>query len=135
MRTLLVLASSLLLAPALRAAPQSFDVVVYGGTSGGIAAAVQVARMGKSVVLIEPGKYLGGLTTGGLGATDIGNKGAIGGISREFYRGIRKYYEDEANWKYEKKAAFKGHGHSPTEDAGWTFEPHAAAQVYDDMLK
>ena len=51
---------------------QSFDIVVYGGTAGGVAAAVQGARMGKSVVLIEPGRHIGGLTSGGLGATDIG---------------------------------------------------------------
>ncbi|HOF21637.1 MAG TPA: FAD-dependent oxidoreductase, partial [Bacteroidales bacterium] len=78
---------------------QKYDVVVYGGTSAGVSAAIQTSRMGKSVVLIEPSERLGGLTTGGLGATDIGNKQAIGGISREFYRNIKTYYEDEANWK------------------------------------
>ena len=81
--TLLVVAAS---APA--AEPQSYDVVVYGGTSGGAAAAIQAAKMGKSVVLIEPGKHIGGLTSGGLGATDIGNKAAIGGLSRGFYERI-----------------------------------------------
>ncbi len=65
-----------------------YDVVVYGGTSGGIVAAVQAAKMKRSVVLIEPSKHLGGLTSSGLGATDIGNKGAIGGLSRGFYRSI-----------------------------------------------
>ena len=59
------------------------DVVIYGGTSAGIAAAVQVKRMGGSAVVIEPGTRIGGLTTGGLGQTDIGNKAAIGGIARE----------------------------------------------------
>src|SRR5690349_4755662 len=73
------------------AEPASYDIVVYGGTSGGVIAAVQAAKMGKTVVLIEPGKHLGGLTSGGLGATDIGNKGAIGGLSREFYRRIHKH--------------------------------------------
>jgi len=67
------------------AAAVSYDVVVYGGTSAGISSAIQAARMGKTAVLIEPTQFLGGLTTGGLGATDIGNKRAIGGISREFY--------------------------------------------------
>ena len=56
-------------------------MVIYGGTSSGIAAALQTARMGKTAVLIEPTQYLGGLTTGGLGATDIGNKRAIGGLN------------------------------------------------------
>src|SRR5690606_16064261 len=50
----------------------TYDVVIYGGTSGGIAAALQCSRMGKSVVLIEPSQRIGGLTTGGLGQTDIG---------------------------------------------------------------
>lgn len=93
---------------------ESFDVVVYGGTSGGVAAAVQAAKMGQRVVLIEPGKHLGGLTSGGLGATDIGNKGAIGGISREFYRRIGRHYgKDEA----------------------WTFEPHVAEQIMDEFVR
>ena len=71
-------------ATAAHGATASYDVVIYGGTSGGIAAAIQTARMGKTAVLIEPTQFLGGLTTGGLGATDIGNKRAIGGLSREF---------------------------------------------------
>src|SRR5215467_9150241 len=79
----------------------TYDLVVYCGTSGGIAAAIQARRMGKTSVLIEPGKHLGGLTSGGLGATDIGNKAAIGGISREFYQRIKKHYADDAAWKYE----------------------------------
>jgi hypothetical protein len=118
-----------------QAAPREFDVVVYGGTSGGVAAAVQAARMGKTVVLIEPGKHLGGLTSGGLGATDIGNKAAIGGLAREFYQRVRKHYEDEAAWKFEKRSEFKGRGHEPKEDAAWTFEPHVAEKVYQALLK
>src|ERR1051326_5907016 len=77
----------------------SYDVVVYGGTCGGGSAAVQAARLGKTVILIEPGKHLGGLTSGGLGATDIGNKRAIGGISREFYQRIKKHYANDASLK------------------------------------
>ncbi len=125
----------LVLGAPLRAADSAYDVVVYGGTSGGIAAAVQAARLGKSVVLIEPGQHLGGMTTGGLGATDIGNKAAIGGLAREFYQRIKKYYEDDANWKYEKPADFKGGGHIAREDAGWTFEPHVAEKIYQDLLR
>jgi hypothetical protein len=118
-----------------RAAEPEYDVVVYGGTSGGVAAAVQAARLGRSVILIEPGKYLGGLTSGGLGATDIGNKAAIGGLAREFYQRIRKHYDNEAAWKYEKRSEFKGHGHDAKEDTAWTFEPHVATKVFDDLIR
>lgn len=92
---------------------ESSDVIVYGGTSGGVAAAIQAARMGKRVVLIEPGRHIGGLSSGGLGATDIGNKGAIGGISREFYQRLGAHYgKPEA----------------------WTFEPHVAEDTFKEML-
>ena len=116
---------------------KEFDIVVYGGTSGGIAAAIQSSRMGNSVVLIEPTQRIGGLTTGGLGQTDIGNKQAIGGISREFYRNIKEYYEDPANWDWQKKSEYKDGGQTQTaegEDAMWTFEPSAALEVYKDMM-
>lgn len=117
------------------AAPRGFDIVIYGGTSGGVASAIQAARMGKRVILIEPGKHLGGLTTGGLGATDIGNKGAIGGFAREYYQRIRKHYEDPAAWKYEKRSEFKGRGHDLGDDAAWTFEPHVAEKIYFDLIR
>ncbi|WP_461784711.1 FAD-dependent oxidoreductase, partial [Prosthecobacter sp.] len=113
------------------------DVVIYGGTSGGVAAAIQTARMGKTAVLIEPTKFLGGLTTGGLGATDIGNKKAIGGISREFYANIFTYYADPAKWKQQTREQYyakRPHGNSSTETTMWTFEPHAATEIYDAML-
>ncbi|MFO7258162.1 MAG: FAD-dependent oxidoreductase [Bacteroidota bacterium] len=115
-----------------------YDVVVYGGTSGGIAAAIQCSRMRKSVVLIEPSQRLGGLTTGGLGQTDIGNKSAIGGIAREFYQNIRKHYDDPANWKWQRREEYRDGGQTRTEageDAMWTFEPSAALKVYDDMIR
>ncbi len=121
-------------APA-RAAEREVDVVIYGGTSGGIAAACTAAHLGKSVVLIEPGKHLGGMTAGGLGATDIGNKGAIGGLSRTFYQRLKKHYAADTAWTWEKRADFQGTGHAATEDAAWTFEPHVAAQVYQDLLR
>src|SRR5690554_5053096 len=84
----------------------SYDIVIYGGTSAGVAAAIQSSRIGKSVVLIEPSQHLGGLTTGGLGATDIGNKGAIGGISREFYQNIKKHYDNPANWTLQTREEY-----------------------------
>ena len=69
------------------------DVVVYGGTSAGVIAAVQAVRMGKTAVVVEPGQHLGGLTASGLGWTDSGNKAAIGGLSREFYQRVKQHYE------------------------------------------
>lgn len=117
--------------------PKKFDIVVYGGTSAGISAAIQSSRSNKSVVLIEPTQRLGGLTTGGLGATDIGNKSAIGGISREFYQNIFQYYQDEKNWKWQKPSEYKGKGdgrNSENEETMWTFEPSVALSVYKDMI-
>ncbi|MBO9154460.1 FAD-dependent oxidoreductase [Chitinophaga sp. GCM10012297] len=108
------------------------DVIVYGGTSAGVAAAVQLSRMGKTVVLIEPSQRIGGLTTGGLGATDIGNKAAIGGIAREFYRNIREYYDNPSNWKWQSRSEY--FKNPKEEDAMWTFEPSAALKVYHNML-
>ena len=74
------------------AEPRRFDVVVYGGTASGVVAAVAASREGASVVLVEPGRHLGGMVSGGLGATDFGNRGAIGGISREFFRRVLDHY-------------------------------------------
>ena len=97
---------------------KKYDIVVYGGTSAGVIAAVQTARMDKSVVLIEPGKHLGGLSSGGLGATDIGNKAAIGGMAREFYARIFKHYNSD----------------SDTAGTMWTFEPHVAEKIFNEMV-
>lgn len=89
------------------------DICVYGGSSAGIIAAYTATQQGKSVIIIEPGNYLGGLTTGGLGATDIGNKYAITGLAKDFYRRVGQYYD-----KFEQ----------------WTFEPHVASKVYNDLI-
>ena len=116
---------------------KKYDVIIYGGTSAGVASAIQTSRMGKSVLIIEPTHRLGGLTTGGLGQTDIGNKHVIGGISREFYQNIRKYYDDPNNWKWQDRDAYMDEGQTRTEkgeDAMWTFEPSAALKVYHQML-
>jgi hypothetical protein len=111
--------------------------VIYGGTSGGVAAGVQARRMGKSAVLIEPGKHVGGLTSGGLGATDIGNKGAIGGISREFYQRIKQHYADPQNWIRERPEDYRSGRSSELakEDAMWTFEPHVAERILKDFCR
>jgi penicillin V acylase-like amidase (Ntn superfamily) len=119
------------------------DICVFGGTSGGIAAAVQAARLGRKAVIVEPGRYLGGMTTGGLGATDIGHKDAIGGISREFYRRIAKRYAQDSAWTFEtKQEYFAGRGISQSGEPDltssdatmWTFEPHVASRVFDEMI-
>jgi len=111
-----------------------YDIVVYGGTSGGIIAAVQAAKMKKSVVLIEPSKHLGGLTSGGLGATDIGNKSAIGGLSRVFYRRVAEHYAKDDAWKWEKRESYRSNRQAG-ESEMWTFEPHVAESIYREMLK
>ncbi|MCE9519949.1 MAG: FAD-dependent oxidoreductase, partial [Verrucomicrobia bacterium] len=137
-RFFLCLAALCLTAISTAFAAEVHDIVVYGGTSGGVAAAIQASRMGKTVVLIEPTKFLGGLTTGGLGATDIGNKRAIGGISREFYHRIYQYYADPAHWQQQTREEYfakKPHGNTESEDTMWTFEPHVATQVFTDMLR
>src|SRR5438477_9654691 len=105
--SLLVFLFSLSSAATIRADDIAYDLVVYGGTSGGVATAVQARRMGKTAIVIEPGKHLGGLTSGGLGATDIGNKAAIGGVSREFYQRIKQHYASPANWKHEKPENYR----------------------------
>ena len=119
LRCFLVILLTVLVAPAMRAEIIEVDVCVFGGTSGGIAAAVQVSRMGRRVVIAEPGKYLGGLTTGGLGATDIGNKAAVGGLSRDFYHRIAKHYAQDSAWKQETRAEYfakRGSGQSKASD-------------------
>jgi len=123
--------------PASPAQEPTYDLVIYGGTSGGVAAAIQASRMGKSVVLIEPGSRLGGLTSGGLGQTDIGNKQAIGGISREFYGRIAQHYANPAAWTWQKREEYRDSGQTRT-DAGeatrWTFEPSVALKVFQAMI-
>ena len=119
------------------AAGATYDLVVYGGTSAGVVAAVQARRMGKSVVVIEPTQRLGGLTTGGLGQTDIGNKAAIGGIAREFYRGIKLHYDQPSAWKWQRREEYRDGGQTRTdtgEDTRWTFEPSAALRVLNDWV-
>lgn len=93
---------------------QQYDICVYGGTSAGVMAAVAAKRAGKSVVLIEPGRHLGGMSSGGLGATDIGNKSAITGLSRDFYRRIGQHYG-----RFEQ----------------WTFEPHVAENLFNQYIR
>lgn len=116
---------------------QSYDVVVYGGTSGGIAAAIQAARMGHSTVLLEPGKWIGGMMTGGLGASDKGVYWTVGGLARDFFENIYDYYSKPAVWTRETRAGYlPKHGLIYREDmhCQWFFEPHVAKTVFDTML-
>lgn len=119
------------------------DICIFGGTSGGIAAAVQAARMGKTAVLVNPTKYLGGLTTGGLGATDIGNKAAIGGVSREYYHRLAQHYASKAAWELEtaeeyfakRRGGQAGASSLSGADATmWTFEPRVAEKAFLALL-
>jgi hypothetical protein len=89
------------------------DVCVYGGTSAGVIAAYSAKKMGKTVLLIEPGRNLGGLSSGGLGFTDIGNKYVVTGLSKDFYRRIGTYYG-----KLEQ----------------WVFEPHVAENTFNNYI-
>lgn len=120
------------------------EIVVYGGTAGGVAASVQAARMGKRVILLEPTAHLGGLSSGGLGATDIGNKAAIGGVAREFYGRIARHYAQDSAWTLESRQAYfarRGGGQVQASSLGgpdatmWTFEPHVAEAVFNTMAK
>ncbi len=126
-------AIAIILLIASRSLAADYDICVYGGNAAGVAAAIQASRMGKSVVLIEPSKHIGGLTSGGLGFTDSGNKAAIGGIAREFYQRVKKHYDDPKAWKYGKREDYKLY--RPKDDAIWAFEPHVAEQILREMLK
>ncbi|UBM59069.1 FAD-dependent oxidoreductase [Marinilongibacter aquaticus] len=115
------------------------DAIVYGGTSAAITAAVQLARLGKSVVIVCPEKHLGGMTTGGLGWTDSGNKQVIGGLSREFYQRVYAHYESDSAWKWQSKDQYGNKGQGTAAMDGdkrtmWIFEPHVAEQVYEDFI-
>ena len=132
-----LLVTALVASPTPSAEPLDIrrDIVVYGATSGGIVAAIQARACGRTVVLVEPGRHLGGLTAGGLGATDIGNKGAIGGLSRDFYRRVGRHYAADAAWVQERREDYESRRRAADEQEMWTFEPHVAEQVYRDWLR
>ncbi len=119
---------------------QSYDVVVYGGTSAGVMAAVQAKKMGKSAIIVCPDRHLGGMSSGGLGFTDTGNKAVIGGLSREFYHRIWRHYQKDEAWAWQDREDYgnKGQG-TPAIDGAqrtmWIFEPHAAEGVYEDFIR
>ena len=118
----------------------SYDLVVYGGTSAGVIAAVQAKRMGKTAVIVGPDKHLGGLSSGGLGYTDSGRKETIGGLSRDFYHRVYEHYQDPAAWKWQKREEFGNRGQgTPALDGEnrtmWVFEPSVAEAVFDELVK
>lgn len=135
-----VLSGLLALAALLPAATVSADIVIYGCTSGAMTAAIQARRMNKSVVVVCPEKHLGGLTAGGLGFTDSGDKAVIGGLSREFYHRVWQQYQKPEAWKWQKREEYgnKGQG-TPAMDQGartmWIFEPGVAERVYEDWIR
>lgn len=140
----LIAALTLLTAWRTAAEVMTCDICVFGGTSAGIIAAVQAVGMGKSVIIAEPGQYVGGLTTGGLSATDIGNKAAVGGLSREFYRRLAHHYAQPASWTLEQPDDYfkrRGSGQSQASNFDgadatmWTFEPKVARSVYEQWLE
>lgn len=115
------------------------DVIVYGGTSAAVAAAVQASRMGKFVILVSPDKHLGGLSSSGLGFTDTGNKTVIGGIAREFYQLIYRHYQSPESWKWQKQSEYGNVGQgNPAIDGEnrtmWIFEPHAAEEAFENLI-
>lgn len=134
-----LLATLMLLSPIV-AEETTHDVVVYGGTSGGIIAAIQAKKSGHDVLLVSPTGYLGGLTTSGLGWTDLGRDSILGGLSREFYKRLFLHYENDDAWKWEKREAYgnKGQGqpalNRKTRIAS-VFEPSAANDVFQNMLR
>ena len=121
-------------------AVETYDVVVYGGTAAGVIAAVQVKKMGKTVIIVGPDKHLGGLSSGGLGFTDSGDKSVIGGLSRNFYHRVWQYYQKPETWVHQKREAFgnKGQGTVAMDQADrtmWIFEPSVAEKVFEDYVK
>lgn len=115
------------------------DIIIYGGTSAAISAAVEAKRSGKSVIVVSPDVHLGGLSSGGLGYTDTGDKSVIGGLAREFYHRVWLHYNTSEAWNWQKKEEYGNQGQgTPAMDGEnrtmWIFEPHVAEKVFEDMV-
>lgn len=116
------------------------DVIIYGGTSAAVISAVETVQSGKSVIIVSPDKHLGGLTSSGLGFTDSGNTGAIGGLAREFYHRVWLHYNDSTAWKWQKQSEYGNRGQGTVAMDGesktmWTFEPHVAEKIFEDFIR
>lgn len=121
-------------------AEETYDVVIYGGTSAAVVAAVQVAKMGKKPVIVCPDKHLGGLTSSGLGWVDSGNRSAIGGLSREFFARVWEHYQQADAWRWQSKESFGNRSQgAPGKDGDkntmWVFEPHVAESIFDHWVE
>lgn len=121
------------------AATKEYDIVVYGGNSAAIIAAVQAVQMKKTVVVVSPDEHLGGLSSGGLGWTDTGDKSVIGGLSRQFYHRIWKHYQDDPAWVWQRREQYGNRGQGTAAIDGenrtmWIFEPHVAEQVFETFV-
>ena len=116
------------------------DVVIYGGTSAAISSAVQVKRMGKTVLVVSPDLHLGGLSSSGLGWTDSGKKEAIGGIAREFYHRVWRHYQGTEAWSWQNREDYGNRGQgSPAIDGDrrtmWIFEPKVAEMIFESWVE
>lgn len=123
----------------------NYDVVVYGATSGGVTAAIAAKKEGANVLLISQNEHIGGLTSSGLGATDIANKNVVGGLSREFYNRVYQYYKDPTSWVYETEKDYFDYvdgsdktpifgGKDESLEMMWVFEPKVASNIFKQML-
>jgi len=123
----------------VQAKTMDVDIVVYGGTSAAVTAAVQAKRMGKSVVVVSPETRLGGMTSNGLGSTDFGNKEVVGGLAREFYHRVWRHYQSPDVWKWQKKEDFGNRGQGSLAVDGemrtmWIFEPEVASNIFESWI-
>lgn len=119
----------------------TYDVVIYGATSSGIMAAVEAKRNGVSVVLLSPEKHIGGLTSSGLGWTDMGDQdkyATIGGLSLDFFKKVRSYYQSNTVWKHESFSSYQKKLNKSIyrvrDSVMWTFEPHVAENIFNDYI-
>lgn len=136
MRKHFLLAASVLavaLSPYAAAQPRQADIVIYGCTAGGVIAAVEARRLGRSVTLVCRDAYLGGMTTNGLSWSDTGNHRAIGGLSLEFYRRVKRHYDDPAAWVLAKRP--ERAENFVDGEAMWQFEPKVAERILEDWVK
>lgn len=136
----IIIITALLASTMACVAEQDYDIVVYGGTSAAVIAAVQARQMGKTVAVISPDNHLGGLTSGGLGYTDSGKKEVVGGLARDFYHRICEKYDTDSAWKWQDRKEFGNNGFGKPEIDGdkptlWLFEPHVAEEVFEDLVR